>query len=88
MSYKELFKGKQPIEAARALKARKAKWGKIGAGSSDEIESLVLDLLEIIESYEGGLTKEEATKLRRQLAAANARASKKPFPQDDDGDED
>lgn len=75
MSY-EFFKGLKPIERAQALKRRKAKWGKIGAGAADELEALVLDLLAIIEAYDGGLNKEEATKLRRQLAAANARVAR------------
>lgn len=77
MSYKTLLKGAQnPIEAAQRVRSRRARWGKLGAGDADEMETLVVQLLEQIEAYEGGLTKEEATKLRRQLAAANARAAR------------
>ncbi len=82
MSY-DFFKGLTTLDKARALRARRAKWGKIGAGASQDLEQLVVELLAIVEEQEGGLNKEEATKLRRQLAAANARAAKRPV-----GDED
>lgn len=79
------YKGLTPIEIAEKIEARHKKWGKIGASTVavGEVEEVVVHLLEIIRSYDGGLTKDEATKLRRQLAAANARASKRPIDDDE-----
>lgn len=88
------YKGLSPVEAAKKIRARQSKWGKIGASSQavGVLEEIIIGLLNVVESYEGGLNKLESTKLKRQLAAANARSSlaaiRKPSPQDDDGDED
>lgn len=68
---------------AKSIAAKQAKFGKLGRGSytQDELQDAVSALYEklnaVIQEYSGGLTAEEATKLRRQLAAANARVAKK-----------
>lgn len=72
------YRGLSPVEAAQKIRNRQQKWGKIGAASQDVavLEEIIVKLLEVVESYEGGLNKEESTKLRRQLAAANARVAR------------
>lgn len=79
------YKGLTAVQAAEQIRARHRKWGKMGASNEGvgELEGIVVVLLEIIEQYKDGLTKEEATKLRRQLAAANARVARQAGREED-----
>lgn len=65
----------EKIEAYRVTRAR---FGKMGSGKFGvvELEQMLDYLLKHLDLLQGGITKEEATKLRRQLAAAEARAAR------------
>ena len=65
-------------EAARL----RNKYGKLGAGAlqtkyrPDEVEAALVTLADAVNSRVDAVTMDEVTKLRRQLAAANARVAR------------
>lgn len=60
----------------------RTKYGKMAAGAlqakyrNDEIEDALVTLADAVNDRVDGVTMEEVTKLRRQLAAANARVAR------------
>lgn len=70
---------KNAIALAQSIAAKRLKFGKLGRGTytQDELQDAVVVLYGEYQKYaESGIDPEEVTKLRRQLAAANARVAR------------
>lgn len=75
------------LALAKSIAAKRAKFGKLGRAnySQDELQDAIAALYaEYLRYTETGLSPDEIGKLKRQLAAANARVAKVTKREDED----